>query len=133
MRTAVCLALLLSPLAAIAADPPASVATPPAAEAPAVAPKKGYLVFRSVLHDKEGIRPYGRAVLPLVARFGGQFIVTADAPEAVEGSPDLRRIVVIEFPSLAAARAFWTSPEYAEVKKLRASAATVDAILFEGR
>lgn len=94
--------------------------------------RKGYLLFRSEFPDKEAIRPYGRAVVPLAARFGGRFIVLADAPEPLEGSPDTRRIVILEFPSLEAARAFWTSPDYAEVKKLREGVGTVEAILFEG-
>ncbi len=103
--------------------------------APAAAPaKKGYLLFRSPYDDPGALLPYGRAVIEVAARFGGRFIVLADAPEAVEGEPDTRRVVIMEFPTLAAARAFWNSPEYAEVKKLRESlSGEIDAILFEGR
>lgn len=106
----------------------------PAAAPEAAAPKKGYLLFRSRYDDPQALRPYGRAVIEVAARFGGRFIVLADAPEAVEGTPDTRRVVIMEFPSLAAARAFWSSPDYAEVKKLREGlAGEIDAILFEGR
>jgi uncharacterized protein (DUF1330 family) len=115
---------------ATAADEPAA----PAAPAEAGAPPKGYLLFRSRYDDPQALRPYGRAVIELAAKFGGRFIVLADAPEPVEGTPDTRRVVIMEFPSLAAARAFWTSAEYAEVKKLREGlAGEIDAILFEGR
>jgi len=96
--------------------------------------RKGYLLFRSRYADPEALRPYGRAVVPLAAKFGGTFIAIADAPEPVEGTPDTRRVVIIEFPTLAAARAFWTSPEYAEVKKLREQLpGEIDVVLFEGR
>lgn len=116
--------------AAAAADTPAE----PAAAAPAETQPKGYLLFRSRYDDPQALRPYGRAVIEVAAKFGGRFIVLADAPEAVEGRPDTRRVVIMEFPSLAAARAFWTSAEYAEVKKLREGlAGEIDAILFEGR
>jgi uncharacterized protein (DUF1330 family) len=116
--------------AATAADAP----TGPAVAAEAEAPPKGYLLFRSRYEDPQALRPYGRAVIELAARFGGRFIVLADAPEPVEGTPDTRRVVIMEFPSLAAARAFWTSVEYAEVRKLREGlAGEIDAILFEGR
>lgn len=116
--------------AASAADAP----TGPAVAAEAEAPPKGYLLFRSRYEDPQALRPYGRAVIELAARFGGRFIVLADAPEPVEGTPDTRRVVIMEFPSLAAARAFWTSAEYAEVRKLREGlAGEIDAILFEGR
>jgi len=71
-------------------------------------------------------------VVAVAAKFGGRFIVLADQPEPVEGNPDIRRVVILEFPSLEAARAFWTSPEYAEVKKLREGVGVVEAVMFEG-
>jgi uncharacterized protein (DUF1330 family) len=94
--------------------------------------RKGYVLFRSEFPDKEAIRPYGRAVVPVAAKFGGRFIVLADHPQAIEGTPDTRRLVILEFPSLEAARSFWSSPEYAEVKKLREGIGLVEAVLFEG-
>ena len=112
----------------------ASTATAPTATATAAAAtKKGYVLFRSVFPDPTLLRPYGRAVLPLVAKYDGRFIVTADRPVAVEGDPDLRRVVIIEFPSLARAEEFYRSAEYAEVRKLREGIGQVEAILFEGR
>ena len=45
----------------------------------------------------------------------------------LEGEHDGRRLIVFEFPSMEALRAFWQSPEYAEVKRLRAGAARIDA------
>jgi uncharacterized protein (DUF1330 family) len=115
----------VSCLGAVADGVQASAATQPAA-------RKGYLLFRSEFPDKEAIRPYGRAVVPVAAKFGGRFIVLADHPEAIEGTPDTRRLVILEFPSLEAARSFWGSPEYAEVKKLREGIGLVEAVLFEG-
>ena len=119
------LALTLRPGA-----PPASAAEPPSA--PSAAAPRGYLLFSSEFPDPEAIKPYGRAVVPLAAKFGGRFIALADRPEPMEGNPDTRRVVLLEFPSLAAARAFWNSPEYAEVKRLRDGVGTVEAVLFEG-
>lgn len=107
-----------------AGEPAAAAAEPP--------PRKGYILFRSVFPDKEAIKPYGRAVYALAAEYHGRFIVLADAPQPVEGEPDTRRLVILEFPSLDAARAFWTSAEYAEVKKLREGIGEVEAVMFEG-
>jgi uncharacterized protein (DUF1330 family) len=117
-----------------AGGPPAGAGDAPPTSAAAAEPalRKGYLLFRSEFPDPASIRPYGRAVVPLAAKFGGRFIALADRPEPVEGPPDTRRVVILEFPSLAAARAFWESPEYAEVKKLRDGLGTVEAVLFEG-
>jgi uncharacterized protein (DUF1330 family) len=111
--------------------PSAGPAAGPSASEPAPV-RKGYLLFRSEFPDPDAIKPYGRAVVPLAAKFGGRFIALADRPEPVEGQPDTRRVVILEFPSLAAARAFWDSPEYAEVKTLREGLGTVEAVLFEG-
>lgn len=134
MRTVVIRPCLLALVSGLWLAATAASATEPAPVAAAEPQKKGYLLFRSRYDDPKALAPYGRAVVELAARFGGRFIVIADAPEAVEGKPDTRRVVIMEFPSLEAARAFWTSPEYAEVKKLREGlAGEIDAILFEGR
>lgn len=117
-----CLALLA--LSALAAGPAADAAEPPQ--------RKAYILFRSVFPDKEAIKPYGLAVYALAAEYDGHFIVLADEPQPVEGEPDTRRLVILEFPSLDAARAFWTSAAYAEVKKLREGIGEVEAVMFEG-
>ena len=50
----------------------------------------------------------------------------------LEGDWTPGRFVMLEFPSADAARAWWGSPEYAEAKKLRQSAATTQMLLVEG-
>ncbi|MBY5815906.1 DUF1330 domain-containing protein [Rhizobium leguminosarum] len=42
------------------------------------------------------------------------------------------RTVIFEFDSFQKVQAFWDSPEYAQAKALRASAADADFILIEG-
>ena len=53
------------------------------------------------------------------------------AVEQLEGNPDNRKIVVSEWPSMQAAQDFWNSPEYEELKNLRAGAAEIDVYLCE--
>ena len=50
----------------------------------------------------------------------------------VEGDLGLKRLVVLEFPSMQAARGFYASPEYAPLLKLRQEAARSDIVLVEG-
>jgi len=127
------LLLVLATGTSFAGEPPPEPGTVAGPSTPESAPvRKGYLLFRSEFPDPASIKPYGKAVVPLAAKFGGRFIALADRPEPVEGQPDTRRVVILEFPSLAAARAFWDSPEYAEVKTLREGLGTVEAVLFEG-
>ncbi len=92
----------------------------------------GYLVFRAQFHDPQALAAYGRAVGALVGEFGGRFLAVAASPEVMEGSDDGRRLVILRFPSVTQARAFWSSDAYAEVKALREGAGTVDAVLVEG-
>jgi uncharacterized protein (DUF1330 family) len=42
------------------------------------------------------------------------------------------RTVVLEFPTLAAAQAFYDSPEYAKARKARAGAAVMNMFVVEG-
>ena len=50
----------------------------------------------------------------------------------LEGPPETRRVVIIEFPSLDKAKEFFQSEEYSRVKKLREGAATGQFIAIEG-
>ncbi|MHC4540451.1 MAG: DUF1330 domain-containing protein [Planctomycetota bacterium] len=50
----------------------------------------------------------------------------------LEGPPESRRIVIIEFPELSDAEAFYNSPEYSEARKLREGVAVADFIAVDG-
>ena len=53
------------------------------------------------------------------------------AVEQLEGKPNNRKIVVSEWPSMEAAKQFWDSGEYQELKAVRADAADIDVYLCE--
>lgn len=75
---------------------------------------------------------YTAQVPATIAAFGGRFIVRGGAAERLEGDYDPKRIVVVEFPSVERARAWWDSPEYGPAKVLRQQLARTDMILVEG-
>ena len=58
-------------------------------------------------------------------------IVCGGAAETLEGSPPAR-IVVIEFPDVAAARRFYDSPGYQAIVGIRQKAANSRVVLVEG-
>jgi uncharacterized protein (DUF1330 family) len=93
--------------------------------------KKGYWIARVDVSDLDAYKRYIAANGPVFAKFGAHFLVRAGAFEAVEGTSRQRNIV-IEFPSYTAALDCWHSPEYQEIRKLRADAATSDLIVIEG-
>lgn len=91
-----------------------------------------HLIITAVIHDREQfVTGYGPAAAELVQRFGGRYLVRAPGAELLEGTGPLGASVVIsEWPDAAAAKAFWTSPEYAEVRKLRDGIADVTVLLI---
>jgi uncharacterized protein (DUF1330 family) len=96
-----------------------------------VAPK-GYVIAEITVTDPQAYKQYAAAVVPIVARLGGKYLVRGGQTAAVEGEPPAGRIVVIEFETLAAARAFEDSADYQAVAALRQKAARSRVFLAEG-
>ena len=91
-----------------------------------------YIIARVEVTDWTRYREYTKATPAAIARYGGKFIVRGPEIISLEGEPESRRLVVIEFPNLDQAQAFYHSPEYTEVKKLRAGAAIGQFIAVNG-
>jgi uncharacterized protein (DUF1330 family) len=67
-----------------------------------------------------------------VQKHGGKYIVRGGAAEDLEGSRPFSRIVVLEFPSVAQAKAWYGSAEYQAAKAARAGAGTGVFTVIEG-
>ncbi|WP_067972463.1 DUF1330 domain-containing protein [Nocardiopsis trehalosi] len=65
------------------------------------------------------------------APYGGRFLVHVTPHEVKEGSWD-GDIVMIGFPGIAEARAWWDSPAYQEIAPLRSRHMKGDIIMIEG-
>ena len=91
-----------------------------------------YLIARIRVTDPVRYQDYTKLTPAAIAKYGGRFIVRGGAVTVLEGPPENDRVVVIEFPSLERARAFWSSPEYGEAKAKRAGAATGQFLLVDG-
>jgi uncharacterized protein (DUF1330 family) len=94
-----------------------------------------YLIIQiKLLAERRALAPYRDAVGPCAARFGGRYLVAGGVKvETLEGAPhDGRSLVVFEFPSLDSVRAFWESPEYLAVKKLRDGLVEMDVWAVPG-
>ena len=85
-----------------------------------------YFIVQSTISNEQQYQKYRDAVVPLIAQFGGKFVVRGSKVEVLEGQHDGRRMVIFEFPSMDAIHAFWNSPEYVPVKAIRQAAATLD-------
>ena len=92
-----------------------------------------YIVAIIDEHDAAGFKEYRRQALPVVAAYGGRSLLEGTRHERLEGEWAPKRVVVIEFPSMESAKAFYASSEYSGPKALRLRAAHTDMLLFEGR
>ena len=84
------------------------------------------------VRDQDSLVEYRRRNTDAVANHGGRFIIRGGAIEALEGTWEPLRMVVIEFPDVAAARAWWDSEEYAPLKRMRQDASDTNIVLVEG-
>jgi uncharacterized protein (DUF1330 family) len=75
---------------------------------------------------------YRKGVSATIAQYGGRYLVRGGAAEALEGSYTPRRVVILEFPSVERAKAWWDSPEYRPLRAIRQRASRGDLMLAEG-
>ena len=91
-----------------------------------------YIVVEVEVLDPARYENYRKMVAPTLAAYGGRFLVRTSAVETIEGDWSPKRLVILEFPSSAKAKAWWDSGEYAEAKALRQATARTQMILAEG-
>jgi len=91
-----------------------------------------YVIAEIEVVDPAAYEDYRKQVPAVVARFGGRFIVRGGKIDPREGGWTPKRIVVLEFPSMAQAQKWYDSPEYAPLIKLRQKASKGKLLLVEG-
>lgn len=91
-----------------------------------------YAMFQIRITDPDTYKQYVAQVAPTIAQYAGRFLVRGGAYEVVEGDWPEWRHVVLEFPSVQQARAWYDSPEYTPLKQLRQSASEGRGIIIEG-
>jgi len=93
---------------------------------------KGYVIANVEVTDWEGYEAYRSRTADVIGQYGGRFLVRGGAVEVREGAPGIARLVVIEFPDMDAARAFYDSPEYQAILPHRTANSTATLFLAEG-
>ena len=91
-----------------------------------------YIVVEVEVHDPDRYEDYKAMVPPSLEAYGGRFLVRGGKVETLEGDWSPRRFVMVEFPSLEKAKAWWASEEYAEAKALRQATARTQMIVVGG-
>ena len=91
-----------------------------------------YIVVEVEVEDPIRYEDYKKMVPPSLAAYGGRFLVRGGQVENLEGDWAPKRLVMVEFPSVDQAKAWWSSPDYAEAKALRQATAKTQMIVVEG-
>ena len=91
-----------------------------------------YYIADVDVHDPEEYEAYRQGVPASLEPYGGRFVVRGGAFEVLEGDWTPTRLVVLEFPSVERARAWYESEEYAPLLALRQRVATSRAMVVEG-
>ena len=81
-----------------------------------------YIALLIDIHDHAAFTDYARAAAPTYPAYGGGVALRGPIVDVIEGTLDVKhdtRLVVLQFPSLEQARAWWGSEQYRPVVKLR--------------
>ena len=93
---------------------------------------KAYVIVDVKITDPERYAEYKKLTPGSLIPFDGKFVVRGGESETLEGTWKPGRLVVLEFPSMQKARAWWASEGYAPAKALRQSASVTQMIVVEG-
>ena len=93
--------------------------------------KPAYLVVDAKSSDPLAMQRYRDLAQVAVANFGGRYLVRGAPYKVIEGDWRPQRLVVVEFPSMEKAKAFYDSPEYHVARAARAGVSDFDMLLVE--
>lgn len=91
-----------------------------------------YIIADIEVLDTAAYEEYRQRVPPTIAAYGGRYIARGGATEVLEGTWSPRRCVILEFPSVAQANAWWNSPEYQPLRVIRERTTRSSLVLTEG-
>lgn len=91
-----------------------------------------YIITQVDVHDPRTFDEYRAKAGPVLAKFGGQFLVRGGAMEVLEGDWPYPRGVLIKFRDRETAKRWHESEEYGEIKKLRHASARANMIVVDG-
>lgn len=93
---------------------------------------KAYVIVDVNITDPVRYEDYKKLTPGSLVPFDGKFVVRGGVAETLEGDWQPGRIVVLEFPSMEKAKAWWSSEGYAPAKAIRQSASVAKMIVVEG-
>lgn len=93
---------------------------------------KAYVIVDVKINDPQRYEDYKKLTPASLKPFDGKFAARGGKTEVLEGNWEHGRIVILEFPSMEKAKAWWSSDIYAPAKALRQATAFTKMIVTEG-
>lgn len=91
-----------------------------------------YIIADVEVNDPAAYEVYRPMAAAAIAKHGGRYLVRGGEVDAREGTWVPKRMVILEFDSMEAARAFYESEEYAPALAIRNSSATSNLVIVDG-
>ena len=93
---------------------------------------KGYVIATVRVEDAQGYEPYRQRAQEIIAGHGGRYLVRGGRVDVREGTLERDRVIVLEFPTMEQARAFYDSDDYQAIVPIRQRNAEAQLFLVEG-
>jgi uncharacterized protein (DUF1330 family) len=91
-----------------------------------------YVIFDIDIRDANRYQDYMKHVKPALEKAGARYLARGGAHKSYEGDWSPRRLVLLEFPSVAAWESFYNGPEYQGVKAIRDECSSARIVSVEG-
>lgn len=91
-----------------------------------------YVIFDVDIRDMAKYQEFMTGVKPALEAAGARYLARGGTHKVHEGDWEPRRIVLLEFPSVAAWEAFYNGPVYQGLKAVRDSCSSARLVAVEG-
>ncbi len=92
-----------------------------------------YLLATINIHDRDTYGQYESGFMEVFEKFKGRLLAVDEDPEVLEGHWSTTRTVLIEFPTVDDAHAWYHSTDYQQLMKHRQDASTAHVVLLHDR
>lgn len=91
-----------------------------------------YVIFDVDIHDAAQYQEFMSGVTPALEKAGAKYLARGGSHRVYEGDWTPRRIVLLEFPSVAAWEEFYNGETYQGLKHIRDACSTARLVSVEG-
>ena len=91
-----------------------------------------YVIYQGEVHDAERYQAYKAKAAPNIRGRWWSNLVRGGEVEPLEGDSPSGRTVILEFPTMKAAIAWYRSEEYTAIRKLREGVARANIYVVNG-